>query len=166
MTDKITEPMTPEVLDPVAPSPLAGDWNDDDAAVYQDDFIQADHGPDKFMGVPHTVAELPPINRLVTRSLTVGTLNGVLYDPVLLLSADPHRIHLLIQWRARPAVSNTGLRIADDRSKCFSDDSAMLLWGPNVTAGFMTLDGYTGPLWGYSADTANYINISVAAVTS
>jgi hypothetical protein len=159
MSDKITEPVTPEVLDPVPPAPLAGDWHDDDAQVYADDFIAADHGPDKFLGVPHTAAEIDPTTRLLTRNGQVGTINGVQADPIMLLPADPNRKTLTVL-----AYADTKLTviIASSKSECFNGTTFLTVAGGGVVT--VPLDGHTGAVWAYSAAAAA-VDITALAVT-
>jgi len=158
MTDKITTPVAPDVLNPAPLGPLSGDWHDDDAQVYEDDFVHADQTPQDHAGIPHTVAELPVTTRLLSRNATVGTVNGALVDPIMLFPADPNRKSLTIMSLA---AALAGYRLASSKSGCFNGENFFTPAGAMLV---FSLDDHTGALWAYSTD-ANAVSLTVAAVT-
>ena len=164
MPESITEPMTPEVDNPKPFGPLSGDWKDDDAEVYQDDFEAADHGPVEATGVPHSKPELRPVGRLLSRQVIVGSTAGggsPLLDPVMVFPADRNRDKVTVQLWSNSEYSVT---IADSKSGCYNGNSFMS--GPTFTS--IDLDGYTGALWVYCNDPAadgDRVTVSVVAVT-
>jgi hypothetical protein len=159
MADKITEPVTPTDLNPAPLGPLSGNWNDDDREAYEGDFEQADHGPEKVTGVPHPVAELPVATRLITRSVTVGTIGGALADPILILPRDDNRISLSVTCIGSALGT---FRLGTTKSDCYNGETFS---APANTPMVLSLDGHTGGLWAYSVDAANAITLSVVAVT-
>ena len=156
MTDKITEPVTPDVLNPSPLGPLSGDWKDDDADAYEADFRPNDPQPAKAYGLPHTKVELPPTNRLLVRTVNIGTVGTTVQDPIQLLPADLNRKSLTVQAFA----ANKPYVIASSKSDCYS--GAQLTTTSPVAN--LVLDGYTGALWAYSSDAAT-IPVTVIAVT-
>lgn len=158
MTDHITEPVTPNNLDPAPLAPLAGDWHDDDPIAYEGDFQAADHTPGKWQGVPHTVVELPVPTRLLTRAVVVGTVNGAIADPIQILPADVNRKALTIEALATVAAT---FRLGAEKTNCY--DGQVFSAPANVPV-IMSIDAHTGALWAYS-DSANSVTVSVVAVT-
>lgn len=165
MNDRLTEPIAPDVDNPAPLGPLAGNWHDDDAEAYEDDFIHADHRPpEEVTGVPHVKDELPITTRLVTRTETVGTVNGVATDPIQILPADPNRKSVTIAFRGS---ATTNLLIGPEKSQMYSQHLALTLYAPNSAVAIpIVLDGHTGPVWVHCIDPANSVMVSVVAVTS
>lgn len=148
MTDSINEPMAPEELNPAAPNPVAGDWNDDDAQAYEAEFEAAPVPPLEYSGIPFRETEIKPATRFVTRQVSVGTINGVIQDPIMLFPADLNRIRLSFYGRS-DAVRY--LRIADSKTGCF--DGVEFMTTATTVARSLTpleMNGHTGAVWVYS----------------
>lgn len=158
MTDKITQPVPPDVTAPVPLGTLAGDWHDDDASVYEADFDHGDVGPDKFSGVPHPKPSIKPNTRLLTRTVTVGTVNASLVDPIQIIPADPNRQNVSIVVSGAAATS---FRIGAEKTDCYNGNDIPC---PSTNAPIV-LNLHTGALWAYSISGTPVI-VSVIAVTS
>lgn len=143
MTEKITAPIAPDVTAPAPLGPLSGDWKDDDAKVYEDDFAHADLGPEKVEGVPHKVEKLPPVTRLLTAAQTIDGNSG----PVMLLPADPNRKSLIL--KVVSATPNERFVFGSSKSDCFGGQQ--FVTGTNLATGVsfaeVNLTGHTGALW-------------------
>jgi hypothetical protein len=157
MTEKITQPIAPDIENPAPLGPLSGDWKDDDSAVYEADFVAADHGPEKTVGIKPSVEKIKIATRLIVRNVTVGTVNGALVDPILLLPADVNRKSLQLQ--AYSAAATTYI-IGDSKSDCYN--GVALNGGPGVV--ILTLTDHTGAVWLYSTDVAS-VDVTAVAVT-
>jgi hypothetical protein len=159
MTDKLTEPMPPTDLDPRPLGKLSGDWNDDDAGVYEDDFTQADHRPEtKVLGVPHPVAELKPTTRILGNTALVGNINGAQTDPIMLFPADPNRVKCIIQVMA---TNGTEFTLSDSKTGCYNG----LNFYSSTAGGIIDISGHTGAVWAHSISTGNSVKVSVIVVT-
>lgn len=156
MTDKLTEPITPTGLDPLPHDPIAGDWKDDDAPAYEGDFQEAPQGPQKYGGVPHTVAEITPPTRIVTRTFTVTGDGTNPPDPIQVLPADLHRQKLYII-----CTTTFGWQMGSEKSDVYG---APNFAGNGSTTGY-DLSGHTGALWIYTASPTVALTIKVWEVT-
>lgn len=162
MTDSIVEPMTPETLDPAPLGPVAGDTHDDDAQAYEAEFEAMPVPPLEYSGIPYAETEIKAATRLLTRQVSVGTINGVIQDPILLFPQDLNRICLSFYGRS-DAVRY--LRIASDKSACF-DGVEFMTTATTVARSLTALEfnGHTGPVWVYSTADQEVI-VSGVAVT-
>jgi hypothetical protein len=157
MTEKLTESVTPGLDNPAPLGPLAGNYKDDDAEAYEDDFEAAPHGPVAQAGVPHKVEEIKPTTRLLVVTQTVGTVNGAIQEPLMLLPADPNRIGLVLKpW----ANANRPFVIGSSKSDCYS--GAVIENVPQAPS--IDLNGHTGAIWCYSTDAAT-IAVTAIAIT-
>lgn len=158
MTDKITESITPTDLDPVPFDPLAGDWKDDDAPVYEGDFQAADHTalPKPPRGVPHTVDEIDPCTRIITRVFSITGDGTNAPDPVQVLPRDPHRTKLFVI-----CTTTFGWQFGSQKSDVYG---APIMSGNGSTTGF-DLSGHTGALWIYTSSPTVNLGIKVWAVS-
>lgn len=162
MTDNITEPVTPELTDPVPFSPLAGDWKDDDAQVYDDDFSETQGAPlDNAMGVPHAAAKIKPTSRLIHRSIPVGTpAGGAVSPPIMLLPADPNRKSLTLFAYADTQKYFT---FGSDQGDCFNGNQyPVFVTTVSRSWPSLTLDGHTGAVWVYSDSSTPVVCVAVA----
>lgn len=157
MTRELDSPIPPEDLNPAPLGPLSGDWHDDDAAAYEQDFASANEGPQERAGIPHTKDQLPPETRLLASKASVGTVNGTIQDPVMLLPPDRNRKAISVQ-----VLGTNGdlVTLADSKSGCFNGAN----WQAAAAGGIVSLDGHTGALWAYS-NIANAVVVAVLAVT-
>lgn len=154
MTDKITEPVAPEVTDPAPLGPLSGDWHDDDSQVYDEDFLINPGGPVDPMGVPHAHETIKPCTRLIVRSAYLDTNS----PPFQLLTADPNRKSLDLTINA---LAQGVLVIADSLSGCFNGQYIALGSGnafPQTNTVWRTTE-HTGPVWVYIGNTPNPVGV-------
>jgi len=160
----INEPMPPEILDPVAHRKMAGDWTDDDGLALDEYFEAPSHEPVSHDTLPDPYAKvsIPEVTRMLNRSLTLGSTDGVnAGDPVMLLPADPNRrVCLLI---VTVAGSATGIRMGSARSDVYGAP----LYAANGSIGY-DLSGHTGAVWVYNPSTAvaDTATVSITTVTS
>lgn len=162
MTDSIVDPMTPEDLDPAPLGPVAGDTHDDDSQAYEAEFEAAPVPPIEYSGIPYKETEIKPNTRLVTRQVSVGLINGVIQDPIMLFPADPNRIALSFYGRS-DAVRY--LRFASEKTGCF-DGVEFMTTATTVARSLTALEfnGHTGAVWVYSTADQEVI-VSGVAVT-
>jgi hypothetical protein len=80
----------------------------------------------------------------------VGTVDGVLYDPVQVFPVDLNRLKVIIQ--------------ADDNVVVGSEKSDVYNGAAIVSPTQWAVDGHTGAVWVYSTE-ANAVNVVVWSVT-
>lgn len=157
MAHELDSPNPPDLLNPAPHAPLAGDWHDDDAQAYGQDFASAVEGPQERTGIPHAKNEVKPTTRLLSARASVGTVNGTIQDPVMLLPPDVNRKALQVQ-----VLGQTGelVTIAGSKTGCFNGAN----WQAAATGSILAMDEHTGALWAYSI-SAQAIVVTVIAVT-
>ena len=158
----LTDPVPPELDNPVPLGPLAGDHTDDDSFALDEYFEAADVSPIDWgaVGMGPTPDTLPPVTRLIAREYTIVSPDGVNYaDPVMLLPADPSRLELRIE------TSATALRIASTRDEAFFAPQFRYQF---TTGAIFMSEKHTGAVWAYftPAVVTNQAVVAVRAVTS
>lgn len=104
----LSEPYSPDVLDPVPHTPPAGNTRDDDGQVIDDLFEPNPNPPTPPLFQDHLVPDLgfddgpSPTTRLITRALTIGQPVGtdraiVPIDPIQVFPADAKRKFLRLR---------------------------------------------------------------------
>lgn len=156
MAHELTEPIAPDLLTPEPFAALAGDTTDDDGPALDDIFEAPSHGPiDYGTLIPATDSARPQSNRALTRFLRLTPIDGSTpADPVQLFPADPNRTKLLMT-----VITAGTCRFAGEKSDVYS--GAKLI--SNLIYDFT---GYTGAIWFYYEDVANFASINVLLVTS
>lgn len=163
MNDSIIDPVLPELNDPVPFAPLAGDTNDDDSQVYEDDFEMTATPPQEYSGVPFQKDTLPQVTRLLTREVFVGTINGSIADPIMILPADPNRKSFTLIAYSDTQVYYT---LGSDRSDCYNGVS-FPTFPTTIARSYSPLlfTDHTGAIWAYS-EAAVQVTVVAIAVTS
>jgi hypothetical protein len=149
MTDLTNSP-APEIIDPAVHRRLAGDWTDDDGLALDETFEPAFYGPVESESLAAEKESIPTPTRLLSSKVVVGTVDGVLYDPVQVFPVDLNRLKVIIQ--------------ADDNVVVGSEKSDVYNGAAIVSPTQWAVDGHTGAVWVYSTE-ANAVNVVVWSVT-
>jgi hypothetical protein len=166
MTDRITAPIAPDVLDPHSLAKLAGDWSDDDAQVYEEDFQAADHGPRVPTGVPHTEEKIKATTRMLHRAGVIGTVSAVIQDPIMLMPADPNRKSLMVSIIAQAAPgAGTAVVFGDNKSDCYNNGTNGFLVKDTAPTSPLIDVPHTGALWAWSPNGNVAITVNAIAIT-
>lgn len=150
MTD-IDKPISPEVLDPTAHSPIAGNWRDDDGQALDSYFTPVTTLPQEYgYGDSEPRETVPVTTRLIGRKLVIGTVNGVLSAPLQVFPADPNRQEIIMQA---------------DNNVCLTSERVEPNDFYTLPYGLGTLRfKHTGALW-ISSASAGPVTVYVLAVT-
>jgi hypothetical protein len=166
MNDRIVNPIAPDLLDPHTHAPLAGDWKDDDAQVYEADFAYMDDGPQTSKGLPHVVETLKVTTRMLHRTGTVGTVSTILADPIMLMPADPNRKSLSVNIVALAAPgAGTTVVFGDSKSDCYNNGVNGYYVTNTAPTSPMINVPHTGALWAWSPTGNVAITVNAIAIT-
>lgn len=154
MTEQhLTDSPLPDLEDPRPLGPLHGDVRDDDG-IALDQFFEATYQGPPVESESQAYAELstPILTRLISRRVTVGTVGGVLYDPVQVLPADANRRDLIVD-------ADGIISIGSDKTDVYQSG----VINPSSTP--WQTGKHSGAVWVYSTSDQP-VSVSVWAVTS
>ena len=158
----INSPIPPEDLSPNPLAAIAGNHADDDGSALDEyfepnpDLVGLPYGGPVASETAYEAESLPKIQRILSRSIPIGTIDGNIADPVQVFPADGNRHSLRIV-----ITGDVEVHIGSDKTD---------VYGGAVVSGYATgpteyvFDRYTGALWVYSTEAAP-VTVNVFSVT-
>lgn len=156
MNTELTHAIEPENT---APDPYAlhqGNTSDDDGRAIDDYFEAPTLAPVEKGSVAYVKKEIAVPTRMIVRKLYVGTIGGVVYDPVMVFPADLNRKRLIITG---VYDNNAFFSLGSEKSDAQTNGSIyQCIFGP------LTIEGHTGALWVYSIASVA-VDLTIISVT-
>lgn len=145
----VTPAITEDVLDPGF-HPIAGNTRDDDGQALDQTFEPMYTGPVASESYSLGIEETKKTTRILSRSITLDSTSA-LADPVMILPADPNRLHIRI-------TATAAINITSDKTDVYGAGllPTNTMW-PN--------DYHTGAVWVYNPLLGTSATVSIWSIT-